>query len=104
MADLNSTLVKGNLRVTSDAQVSGSISEGGTALSDKYLGKSDKAADSSKLNGHAVGDVVGNVTLNSYDSQNSGETRIPYLHKVSFTNGVLTLSTKYMDVSVTKLS
>ena len=39
MADLNSTIVRGNLRVTDNTQVNGSISEGGTLLSDKYQAK-----------------------------------------------------------------
>lgn len=39
MADLNSTLVRGNLRVTDDANIGGSISEGGTLLSAKYQAK-----------------------------------------------------------------
>lgn len=57
MADLNSTLVRGNLRVIEDVNVSGvlssaSIKEGGTALSSKYLGISAKAADSDLLDGH----------------------------------------------------
>ena len=39
---------------TPNLAVSGSISEGGTALSNKYLGKSATAADSSKLNGQAA--------------------------------------------------
>ena len=54
MADLNSTLVRGSLRVTDDAQVGGSISEGGTLLSNKYLGKTAQAADSAKLGGVAA--------------------------------------------------
>ncbi len=68
------------------------------------VGSTTYNIDSGKVGGHAVSDMVGSVTLNSYDSQNTGETRIPYLHTVSFTSGVLTLSTKYMDVTVTKLS
>ena len=53
MAELNSTLVKGNLRVTSDLQVNGSVfmtdvsatsfTENGTTLSNKYLSKSGGA-------------------------------------------------------------
>ena len=57
MADLNSTLVRGNLRVIEDVNISGvlsaaSIKEGDTALSSKYLGISAKAADSDLLDGH----------------------------------------------------
>ena len=57
MADLNSTLIRGNLRVIEDVNISGvlsaaSIKEGGTALSSKYLGISAKAADSDLLDGH----------------------------------------------------
>ena len=46
MADLDSTLVRGKLSVTSE------ISENGTTLSNKYLGKTAKAADADKLDGN----------------------------------------------------
>lgn len=39
MADLNSTIIRGNLRVTEDVQVNGFISENSTLLSDKYQAK-----------------------------------------------------------------
>ena len=55
MADLNSTIVRGNLRVTDDIHAGGnisaaSISENNVLLVDKYLGKTSTAANSSKLN------------------------------------------------------
>ena len=46
MAILSSTVVQGNLNTI------GTLSEGGTLLSAKYLGKTAKAADSDKLDNH----------------------------------------------------
>lgn len=51
MAELKSTIVKGNLRVTDDADIK-NIKENGTNLSDKYLGKTAKASDADKLDGN----------------------------------------------------
>ena len=42
------------IKMKGDLTVGGSISEGGTALSSKYLGISSQAADSAKLNGQAA--------------------------------------------------
>ena len=62
MADLNSTLVRGNLRVTEDANVSGSISEGGTLLSDKYQAKlSSQTAYSAKGSATKVPQITTNT-------------------------------------------
>ena len=61
MADLNSTIVRGNLRVTEDTQVSGSISEGGTLLSDKYQAKlSSQTAYSAKGSATKVPQITTN--------------------------------------------
>ena len=63
MADLNSTIVRGNLRVTEDINANGNVTtsnsisagsfiENGTSLANKYLGKTAKAADADKLDGN----------------------------------------------------
>ena len=52
--------------------VSGAISEGGTSLVNKYLGKSATAADSSKLNGQAASYYATASHTHSAESITSG--------------------------------
>ena len=75
MADLNSTLIRGKLKVTSDADVSGEIKEGGSKLSDKYAAKSHthSYAGSSSAGGaatlaNALTNIAGSDAASSTDT------------------------------------
>lgn len=85
MADLNSTIVRGNLRVTDDENVNGNlkvggtITENGTSLANKYAPKSH--------NHTAAATTSTATTLNTYS--------------MSYSNGVLTITSGTTNVAST---
>ena len=110
MAELKSTLVKGNLRVTDDADIK-SIKENGVALSDKYLATSGTAADSNKLGGVVASSYVqtvntktptsGAITIGLTAGTTTSTGAVKYVEDTSFdtSTGELVLTTKYLKLN-----
>ena len=90
MADLNSTIVRGNLRVTEEIIGSLNVTNLSTGANGQFLSISNN-----------VPTWVNNPDTNTTYSLASNTTAsggIKYITEASFTNGVLTLESKYLHL------
>ena len=84
MADLNSTIVRGNLRVTEEIIGTLNIANLSTGANGQFLSISNNVP------------TWVNYSLASNTTASGG---IKYITEVSFTNGVLTLESKYLHLN-----
>lgn len=75
MATLKDLIVQGSARVVGDL-FAGTITEGGTTLANKYLGKTAQAADSAKLGGLAAASFATKVKIGSATTEYSASNNI----------------------------
>lgn len=88
MAYLKDLMISGGGRVVGDFLVGGSISEGGTTLANKYLGKTAQAADSAKLGGTAASSYLLSSSISAWAKKSSlAASDVPSLDWSKITTG-----------------